>query len=67
MQAPAQYGAGVLDLASLLNTGYLLPFKKIPGIFADIFGYAVNEGTRVRANTLAYAAFASSEALLKVQ
>jgi transposase len=65
--APAQYGAGVRAFAVLLNSGYLLPFKKIQGLFTDLFGYAVNEGTLVRANRTAYDTLASSEALLKAQ
>jgi transposase len=67
VKAPTQYGEGVRAFATLLNTGYLLPFKKVQGLFADLFGYAVNEGTLVRANTTAYEALAESETILKAQ
>jgi transposase len=65
VKAPTQYGVGVRAFATLLNTGYLLPFKKIQGLFADLFGYAINEGTLVHANTTAYEALAESETLVK--
>ena len=67
VKAPTQYGASVHVFATLLNTGYMLPFKKVQGIFADLFGYAVNEGTLVRANSAAYDGLASSEPMLKAQ
>jgi transposase len=67
VKAPTQYGAGVRAFATLLNTGDLIPFKKVQGIFADLFGYAVNEGTLVRANTTAYEALAPSETTIKAQ
>jgi transposase len=65
VKAPTQYGAGVLALVSLLNTDYMMPFKKVQGIFADLFGYAVNEHTVVTANSTCYEALAPSEALIK--
>jgi transposase len=67
VKAPTQYGAGVLAFATLLNTGYMMPFNKVQDLFADLFGYAVNEATLVRANTRAYDALAPSEAILKAQ
>lgn len=65
VKAPTQYGVGVLALASLLNTEYLLPFKKVQRLFADLFGYAINERTVEAANASCYAALAPSEACIK--
>jgi transposase len=65
--APTQYGVGVHTFATLLNTSYLLPFKKIRRLFADLFGYALNESTSVRATTTCYEALAPSEAVLQAQ
>jgi len=67
VKAPTQYGRGVLALSTLLNTSYLMPFKKIRGLFADIFGVAINESTLVTANTLSYDALAASEAVIHAQ
>ena len=67
VQAPTQYGTGVFALATLLNTAYTIPFKKIQGIFADLFGYAVNESTVVTANTTCYEALAPSQAIINSQ
>jgi transposase len=65
VKAPTQYGSGVLALASLLNTGYLLPFKKIQRLFTDLFGAAINEQTVATANHICYEALAPSEARIK--
>jgi transposase len=65
VQAPTQYGDGVRALATLLNTPYKLPFRKIQRLFADLFGYAINEGTLVTANTRCYTALAPSEVAIK--
>ena len=65
VKAPTQYGAGVLAFATLLNNGYMIPFQKVQGIFADLFGYAVNESTLVTANTTGYDALAPSEAVIQ--
>lgn len=65
--APTQYGPNVLALATLLNTGYRVPFKNVRQIFTDLFGSAVNEQTLVRANTRCYDALAASEAAIRTQ
>jgi len=67
VQAPTQYGERVRALATLLNTPYKLPFRKIRRLFADLFGYAINERTLVTANTHCYTALAPSEAVIKAQ
>jgi transposase len=67
VNAPVQYGHGVLAFTTLLNTAYMLPFKKIHTLFADLFGYAINEGTLVRGNRVCYDALAPSSAAIKEQ
>lgn len=67
VQAPTQYGDGVRAFATLLNTPYKLPFRKIRRLFADLFGYAINESTLVTANTQCYTALAPSERAIKAQ
>ena len=57
----------MLAFATLLNTGYLMPFKKIQGLFADLFGYAINEGTLGNANATSYERLAQSEVMLRSQ
>jgi transposase len=65
--APTQYGAGVLAFGVLLNTGYMMPFKKVQGVFADLFGYRINEGTLMRATTIGYEQLAPSETVIRTQ
>ena len=45
----AQYGSGVRALVTLLAINYKIPFKKVKTLFADLFGYPLNESTQVRA------------------
>lgn len=47
VRARVQYGPGVKALTVLLNTDYKIPYAKIKGFFADVFGYEINEGTQV--------------------
>lgn len=65
VKAPTQYGVGVLAFASLLNTAYMMPFKKVQSLFLDLFGSAVNERTVETANRRCYEALAPSEAIIK--
>jgi transposase len=65
VNAQAQYGAGVKALAVLLNTEYKLPFEKVQSLFQDLFGYAINEGTVITANTICYENLAKIEALIQ--
>jgi transposase len=67
VKAPTQYGEGVFALATLLNNAYMIPFKKIQGIFADLFGYAVNESTVITANTVCYEALVPSQEVINAQ
>jgi transposase len=63
--APVQYGPRLLALSSLLNTDYRLPFAKISTLFADLFGYAVNESTIWAANVNLYAELDPVETTIK--
>jgi transposase len=67
VRAPTQYGAGVSALVTMLNIAYAMPFKKIQGLFADLYGYAINERTLVTANATGYEALAPSDATIKLQ
>jgi len=63
--ARVQYGSGVRALAVLLNIGFKLPLKKIQTLFADLFGYAVNQSTIVSAVQKCYEGLESSEEVIK--
>ncbi len=41
VSAPVQYGNNAKALAVLLNVHYRLPYKKIQGLFNDLFGYPI--------------------------
>jgi transposase len=45
VNAPVQYGQRVRTLMGLLNVEHGLPIWRIKGLFADLYGYAVNENT----------------------
>jgi transposase len=61
INSPAQYGYRVKALAVLLNNDYKLPFEKIQGLFHDLYGYPINEGTLVSANHSCYENLAQTE------
>ena len=63
--ARVQYGAGIRALAVLLNIGFKLPLKKIETLFADLFGYAVNQSTIVSATQKCYKGLELSEKVIK--
>jgi transposase len=65
--APTQYGTGVSALVTLLNVAYAIPFKKIQGLFTDLYGAAINERTLITANATCYEALASSYDTIKTQ
>ena len=62
--APVQYGPGVLALGVLLNNSCQLSYQKISCLFADLFGYRVNESTLSRANTQVYVGLAESQPMV---
>lgn len=65
VSAPVQYGDSVKALVSLLSVGHNMPVGGIKSLFADLFGYALNEATIQRANTLYYEQLAQEEAIVK--
>ena len=64
VSAPVQYGGGVKALVSLLNVGYNMPVGSIKSLFADLFGYPLNEATIQGANTLYYEQLAQEESII---
>jgi transposase len=65
VNAPVQYGNGVKAYAVLLNVNYKLPFKKIQQLFADLFGYAINESTVYSASRQCYEKLEETEETIK--
>lgn len=63
----AQYGSGVRALVTLLNIDYKIPYKKIKTLFADLYGYALNEATQVNALNKCYDALSEAESQIKKQ
>ena len=59
--APVQYGAGVSALATLLHNDYHVPVAKVSRLFADLFGYRLNEATIQAANRRTVSALAPSQ------
>lgn len=62
--APVQYGQGVAALSTLLHNDYHVPVAKVSRLFADLFGYALNEATIQAANRRTAAALAPSQAAI---
>ena len=46
--APAQYGAGVKSLTTMLSVDYRMPLQKIKFLFEDLYGYAINSATLLK-------------------
>jgi transposase len=65
VNAPVQYGERVKALVSLLSVGHNMPVGGIKSLFADLFGYALNEATIQRANALCYHQLEEDEALIR--
>lgn len=65
--APVQYGHSVKALVSLLSVGHHLSVGSIKDLFADLFGYALNEGTIQSANARCYDQLAQEEGIIRVQ
>lgn len=65
VKAYVQYGIGVKSLVVLLNVAFQLPLKKIQTLFADLFGYAINESTIVGATRKCYDQLEQSEEVIK--
>jgi transposase len=54
VNSQVQYGNGVRAYITLLNTVYKLPYKKVQGLFQDLFGYPINESTIFTTNARCY-------------
>ncbi len=65
VNAPVQYGEGVLALAVLLNNSCQVSYQKISLLFSDLFGYCVNTATLLRANGQVGEGLAQSELVIK--
>ena len=47
VKSRVQYGRGVKALSVMLNTSYKIPFAKVGRLFADLFGYKINDSTQI--------------------
>lgn len=65
VNAPVQYGNNAKAFAVLLNVHYRLPYKKVQGLFRDLFGYPINESTISQAGKRCYEKLEESEQLIK--
>ena len=63
--ARVQYGVGVRALVVLLNIAFNLPLKKIQSLFSDIYGYAINTSTILKATQDCYEQLQASEQVIK--
>jgi transposase len=45
IKAPVQYGASIKELAGYLSVYQYLPYNRIAGLFSDVFGVPLSEGT----------------------
>lgn len=63
--APVQYGVGARALVALLNIAFNLPLKKIRSFFSDIYGYAIDTGTIIRATQSCHERLQSSGQVIK--
>jgi transposase len=60
--ASVQYGAGVRALVTQLSVDHKMPLEQISGLFADLFGYALNSQTVEQALEQGYELAATVEA-----
>ena len=65
--APVQYGGRVKGLVSLLSVGHHMSVGGIKSLFADLFGYGINENTIQSANTLYYEQLGPEQAIIAKQ
>ena len=63
--AHVQYGFGVKALVVLLNVSFKVPIKKIRCLFGDLYGYAINDNTIIKASKKCYEQLAPSEKIIK--
>lgn len=65
LNASVQYGPGVRALTVLLSNSCQLSYEKVSTLFADLFGYDLNESTAVSNNELAYSRLETTEDQIK--
>lgn len=65
VKARVQYGLGVRALVVMLNVCFKLPYKKIQNLFADLYGYSINQATIAAANQRCYENLGASEGVIK--
>ncbi len=67
VNAPVQYGPGVLALGVLLSNACQVSFGKVSLLFADLFGYSVNPASLLRANSQVSEGLRESELVMKAK
>ena len=67
VNAPVQYGNGVKALITLLNNDCQVSFSKIKRFFADVFGYAINEGTQFNSVVRCSEQLQETESVIKLK
>jgi len=65
VKARVQYGVGVRALVVLLNVAFNVPLKKVQSLFGDIYGYAINTSTILKAIQTCYERLQVSEQVVK--
>ncbi|MEM9984123.1 MAG: IS66 family transposase [Bacteroidota bacterium] len=65
VSAAVQYGPGVHALVVMLNVALKLPINKVRRLFEDLYGYAINDNTIIKATRKCYERLANSEKALK--
>ena len=65
VKARVQYGIGVRALVVLLNVAFNVPLKKIQSLFGDLYGYAINTSTILKAVQICYERLQSSEQIIQ--
>lgn len=65
VNASVQYGVKVKAMVVLLNVFFKLPLNKIQTLFGDLYGYAINPSTILKAGRQCYQQLAESEKAIK--
>lgn len=65
VRASVQYGPGVHALMVLLNVAFKLPINQVRRLFGDLYGYAINDHTIIKATRKCYEQLAGSEQAIK--
>jgi len=65
VSAHTQYGSGVKAFVTMLIVRYKIPFKKVKGLFVDLFGQSINESTINTATEICYSRLEATEAFIR--